>query len=485
MQKIIPHRINGKNIIVEHQKLAIINPATGVQSAILYCADQDLVNSAVLAAQAAQLDWSSRPYLKKAIVLRNFAKIIEDNSAHLAQLVSQEHGKTREDAEASIQRGLELLHYHCAISQQLQGTYSQVALNVTTHTIYQPLGVCAGITPFNFPVMVPMWMMVPAIACGNAFILKPSEQVPSASLQLVEWFEEAGLPAGVAQCLQGKAQTVQLLLEHPDIKAITAVASTKVANHIYTEATKRGKRAHTFGGAKNHAVVMSDANLEYAADNIVRAAFGSAGQRCMAISVVIAVGQKVAAPLMDLLTKKINQINPKVDMGPVVSAQKRNFLVDCITQGEREGAKLLIDGRNYSSNGFFIGPSLFDNVTTAMSIYQNELFGPILSVMHVNNLEEAIELINNHRYGNGGVIFTQSGHLAQHFSNHIECGMVGINIAIPVPVVSHPFGGWKESSFGSNGMHGMESINFYTKRKSIVTSWPENNLDASFSMPHH
>jgi malonate-semialdehyde dehydrogenase (acetylating)/methylmalonate-semialdehyde dehydrogenase len=495
MNTIIPHHINGQNRIEAQRELPIFNPATGLQTASIYCADEKLIAQTVKAGLLAQKSWAKVPSIKKAAIMRNFAQIIEKNISKLAELVTKEHGKTLADATASIQRGLEILHYHCAIQQHLQGTHSHhVSQDVHTHTIHQPLGVCVGVTPFNFPVMVPMWMMIPAIACGNAFILKPSEKVPSASLQLIEWFEQAGLPPGVAQCLQGDAKTVQGLLEHPDIKAFTAVGSTKVANYIYTEATKRGKRAHTFGGAKNHAVVMPDANLEHAADNIVSAAFGSAGQRCMTISVVVAVGDSTASQLIEKMRPKIEKMKigcgtePNIDMGPVISLQQRDFLLNCLEQGQKEGAELVIDGRQlpHPSKGFYLGPSLFDKVKANMTIYQNELFGPILVILRVNSLQEAIDLVNLHRYGNGGVIFTQSGANAQTFADEIQCGMVGINIPIPVPIVSHPFGGWKDSSFGSQGMHALESIHFYTKQKSITTTWPKAELvDSSFNMPHH
>jgi malonate-semialdehyde dehydrogenase (acetylating) / methylmalonate-semialdehyde dehydrogenase len=495
MDFIIPHHIKGESYVVPDRTLEIKNPATGRCIAKIYCANHSVVNQAVAVAKEAQKEWARTPAIKKAKILRKFAQMIEENIPKLAQMVTLEHGKTLSDAEASIQRGLEILHYHFNIQQQLQGHYShQVSQNIHAHTLYQALGVCVGVSPFNFPAMVPLWMMIPAISCGNSFILKPSEKVPSASLQLIQWLEDCGLPKGVVQCLQGDRQTVQLLLEHPDIAAFTAVGSTKTARHIYTEATARGKRAHTFGGAKNHAVVMPDADFEHAAENIVNAAFGSAGQRCMAISAVICVGAETSAKLIEKLIPKIQkiQIGPgdalHTDMGPVISLEQKNHLLTCLEQGQKEGAKLIVDGRNapIPSEGFFIGPSLFTQVSPHMDIYQNELFGPILVMLSAHDLSHAIEIINNHRYGNGSVIFTQIGAQAQQFADEVNAGMIGINVPVPVPIVSHPFGGWKDSSFGDRPMHALESIHFYTKQKTVTSTWPnQDGLTSSFSMPVH
>lgn len=495
MDEIIAHHINGETVYQQNRLIPLHNPATGEIIAHVDCADKPLIENAVISAQKAQTTWGKIPAMKRAKILRDFAHKIEKGIDSLAILVTREHGKTLDDAKASIQRGLEVLHYHAGITQQLQGSYShQVSTDVHTHTFYQPLGVCVGVAPFNFPVMVPMWMMIPAIACGNAFILKPSEKVPSASLQLAQWFEEAGLPKGVLQIIQGDAKTVQLLLEHPEIMAYTAVGSTQAAQHIYQEATKRGKRAHTFGGAKNHAVVMPDANIEHAAHQIVSAAYGSAGQRCMAISAVIAIGDETANRLKSHMLQQIQNIKvgdgmqPETDMGPVISLQQKNTLLKDIQMGVKEGAELLIDGRTMPclSDGYFLGPSFFDHVKPQMDIYQKELFGPILVMLRVKTLDEAITLINAHRYGNGGVIFTQTGAYAQQFSEKAQCGMIGVNIPIPVPVVTHPFGGWKQSSFGDRPMHALESIHFYTQQKTITTTWPqqEENL-ISFNMPNH
>lgn len=495
---IIPHHINGQENLEGSNTSTIYNPATGEMIAEIRIADMHLVNKAVEAAKIAQESWSMLAPIKKAKILREFGAKIEKNEDDLAKMVCMEHGKTINDAKASIQRGLEILYYHCHIQQQLMGDYShQVSQDVDCYTFYQPLGVCAGIAPFNFPVMVPMWMMIPAIATGNAFILKPSEKVPSASLQLIRWFEQAGLPKGVVQCIQGDASTVNCLLSHPDIAAFTAVGSSQAAFHIYSEATRQGKRAHTFGGAKNHAIVMNDADFEQASDAIVSAAFGSAGQRCMAISAVVCVGKTCEEKLLTLLQGKIQnlQVGPgdetKTDIGPVISAQQLSLLHQAINQGVTEGANLLIDGRNPSisqkSAGYYLGPCLFSKVKTNMFIYQKELFGPILVVLQVATLEEAIELINQNPYGNGAVIFTQSGKAARDFSEKTSAGMIGINIPIPVPIVSHPFGGWKQSGFGDHPMHGNHSILFYTRQKTVSATWPksEPQTKINLNMPHH
>lgn len=496
--QIIPHHINGESCNEGGHGSEIFNPATGQVIAKILVADAKIIDKAVLSAKVAQTSWATVPAIKRAKILRDFAKLIEAGEHELAHLVTLEHGKTISDAKASIQRGLEILYYHCDIQQQLMGNFShQVSQGVDCHTFYQPLGICAGVAPFNFPVMVPMWMIVPAIATGNAFILKPSEKTPSASLKLVQWFEQAGLPKGLLQCLQGDASTVNCLLNHPDIAAYTAVGSSQAAFHIYAEATRQGKRAHTFGGAKNHAIVMDDANLEHASDAIVSAAFGSAGQRCMAISAVICVGQNAQEKLLALLQHKIPRLklgpgNEDItDIGPVISAQQLGSLHQAIDQGIIEGAKLIIDGRNptisQESSGYYLGPCLFTDVNAHMSIYQKELFGPILVVLTVAHLDEAIKLINQNKYGNGAVIFTQNGRYARDFSAQTTAGMIGINIPIPVPIVSHPFGGWKQSGFGDHPMHGAHGLLFYTRQKSISTTWPKQELrdKIDLNMPHH
>ena len=495
--RVIPHYIAGKEVIKPGKIFDVFDPGLGQKIGLLYAADKALVEECVDAARKAQSAWAITPPIKRAKIFQRFAQIIEEREYELALSVSLEHGKTIEDAKASIARGLEIIHYHCGIQQQLQGTYShQVSHDVHTHTFYQPLGICCGVSPFNFPVMVPLWMLAPAIATGNAFILKPSEKTPSASLKLIQWFEEAGLPKGLAQCLQGDAETVQQLLEHPDIAAYTAVGSSKAAHHIYAEATKRGKRAHTFGGAKNHAIVMPDAELQSASAAIISAAFGSAGQRCMALSAVITVGAEVRQKLLPILLQKAQQIKvgpaigTNATMGPLISHLQLERLKEAVFNGKKEGAKLLLDGSAFKHpkhpNGFFLGPCIFDEVTPSMHIYQEELFGPILVILNAQNEKEALDWLNASPYGNGAVIFTQKGASAQAFVNQAQAGMIGVNVPVPVPIVSHPFGGWKQSSFGDRAMHALESIHFYTKQKTVTTTWPKaDNAEVDLNMPHH
>ena len=412
-------------------------------------------------------------------------------------MVTRENGKTLDDAKGSIARGIEAVEFYSGLVTQLQGRMSSnVSNHIDCYTIAQPLGVCAGVSPFNFPVMVPIWMMIPAIACGNTFILKPSEQDPSAPIRLMELLTDAGLPPGVVNCIQGDKTTVDQLLHHPDIKAFTAVASTAVAKSIYTTATAEGKRAHTFGGAKNHAVVMPDADLNQTAQALVGAAFGSAGERCMAISVVVVVGNETADALLTRLTPLIYKMKidagdvPGCDMGPLISSAHRQRVLQAIDQGVLEGADLLIDGRAFQHpahpNGYFVGPSLFDHVTESMSIYQQEIFGPVLVMVRVAHFEEALSWVNRHPYGNGTAIFTRDGFTAREYAARVQAGMVGINIPIPVPIVSHPFGGWKNSAFGDTHMHGADSFHFYTHRKTITSKWPEAGSDNdAFIMPTH
>jgi malonate-semialdehyde dehydrogenase (acetylating)/methylmalonate-semialdehyde dehydrogenase len=474
---------------------AIINPALGEAIGEVQFATEQQVEQAIASASKAFDSWSQTPALKRAKILYKFKALLEKHRDELARLVTIEHGKTLEDASGSVMRGIEVVDLNCSIPSQLRGTFStEVASHIDCHTFRQPLGVCAGVSPFNFPAMVPIWMMIPAIACGNTFILKPSEQDPSTPMRLVELLSEAGLPDGVVNLLNGDKETVQQLLNHPEIKAMTAVASTPVAEAIYTTATKNGKRSHTFGGAKNHCLVMPDADMEQAANAITGAAFGSAGERCMAISVAVAVGDETADKLVELLTPKINAIKigdgltEGVDMGPLISEVHLNKVREYVDLGVTEGANLVIDGRNYQNpihpQGYFMGPCLFDNVSQNMRIYQEEIFGPVLCVVRVNTFDEGIELVNRHQYGNGTAIFTRDGHAAREYSQRIQAGMVGVNIPIPVPVATHPFGGWKHSVFGDTNMHGDESIHFYTKQKTVTTKWPSTPSSVNaFVMP--
>jgi malonate-semialdehyde dehydrogenase (acetylating)/methylmalonate-semialdehyde dehydrogenase len=493
----LSHYIDGKQYNeTSNPSFSVYNPALGEIIASGPVASITTCNFAVESAKAAFPSWSQTTAAKRANILFNFRGLLEKYRMDLAKIVTREHGKTIEDAKGSIARAIELVEFYCGLVGQLQGTYSaNVSNHIDCYTIRQPLGVCAGASPFNFPIMVPVWMMIPAIACGNTFILKPSEQTPSASLRLLELLSEAGLPPGVANALLGDRTTVEHLLQHPDVAAFTAVASTPVAESIYITATANGKRAHTFGGAKNHCLVMPDADLDLAATAIVGAAYGSAGERCMAISVVVAVGAS-ADPLLEKLIPKIQAIRIDAgdslhcDMGPLVSAIHRERVLAAIDKGVAEGAKLIIDGRSFihpeNPQGFYMGPSLFDEVRENMSIYQQEIFGPVLVLLRVNNFESAIALVNTHQYGNGAAIFTRDGYTAQVFSQRVQVGMVGVNVPIPVPVVSHPFGGWKRSSFGDTDMHGKESIHFYTRPKSVTSQWlAKSTDDNAFAMPVH
>ena len=492
----VAHFIAGQSIQDDTKSLKeIYNPATGACIGQTPIADLARCNQAVEAAKQAWPEWAQTSASKRVQILLQFRSLLEKNIEHVAKLVTQEHGKTLDDAKGSIARGLELIEFHCGLLSQLQGKFSaNVSPQIDCHTFRQPLGVCVGISPFNFPIMVPIWMMVPAIACGNTFVLKPSEQDPSASIYLLELLHAAGLPTGVVNGIHGDHTTVEHLITHCDIQAVTAVASSPVAETIYQKAIHAGKRAHTFGGAKNHAVIMPDADFIQTAKALCGAAYGSAGERCMAISVVVSVGKETTSRLLNALIPEIKKIKidagdaPHADIGPVISHTHLQHIKEAIALGVTEGAQLVLDGRSFVhpsyTHGFYLGPSLFDNVTENMSIYQKELFGPVLVIMQVADLEEAIALVNRNQYGNGTAIFTQNGYNARHYAHAVEVGMVGINIAIPVPIASHPFGGWKRSSFGDTVMHGAESIHFYTKSKSITTKWFMNQQDtSSFAMP--
>ena len=494
----VPHYIAGyPHTETTSNGRAIYNPATGDVIGQVDFASIATCDKAIASAKNAWASWSETAPMKRASILFKFRELLEKHQMDLAKIVTREHGKTIDDAKGSVARGIEVVEHHCGLITQLQGTFSaNVSARIDCTTQRQSLGVCAGVSPFNFPVMVPIWMMIPAIACGNAFILKPSEQNPSAPIRLLELLTDAGLPAGVAQCIQGDKAIVEHLLTHPDIATFTAVASTPVAESIYKTATAHGKRAHTFGGAKNHAVVMPDADMDQTANAIVGAAYGSAGERCMALSVVVTVGDQTAETLLSKLTPLIKAIKIDAgdvagcDMGPVISHVHRERVLQAIDQGVNEGANLLIDGRHFKhpqhTKGYFLGPSLFDNVKEEMSIYQNEIFGPVLVIVRVAHFEEALALGNRHQYGNGTAIFTRDGFSAREYAERVQVGMVGVNIPVPVPIASHPFGGWKRSSFGDTNMHGLESIHFYTKLKTITCKWPAiETRSNAFSMPSH
>ncbi len=498
MTYLVPHYIGGQLINeTSTASHSIYNPALGNVIGQVHFASKALCDKTIASAKTAGIEWAQTPPIKRARILFKFRELMEKYQLDLARLVTREHGKTIDDAKGSIARAIEVVELHCGIVNQLMGDFSaDVANGVDCHTFRQPLGVCVGISPFNFPIMIPVWTMIPAIACGNTFILKPSEQDPSAPIRLLELLTEAGLPAGVANCLQGNKETVDYLLKHPDIAAVTAVASTPVAESIYTTATAHGKRAHTFGGAKNHCVVMPDADLDQAAAAIVGAAYGSAGERCMAISVIVAIGDEVAEALIAKMMPQIQNMridtgdDPKTDMGPLITNAHRQKILAAIEQGINEGAHLVLDGRGFKHPkhpaGFFLGPCLFDKVTEKMSVYQNEIFGPVLVIIRVNNLEEALDLVNRHQYGNGTAIFTRDGFSAREYSQRVQVGMVGVNIPIPVPIANHPFGGWKRSSFGDINMHGEENIHFYTRLKTITSKWPVSDIkENAFIMPTH
>jgi malonate-semialdehyde dehydrogenase (acetylating)/methylmalonate-semialdehyde dehydrogenase len=491
----VAHWIAGKPVASTSGRWGeVTNPATGVVTKHVPFANAAEVDAAVKAAQAAFPAWRDAPPLRRARVMQKFLALLQDNQKALAQLITEEHGKTLPDATGEVQRGLEVVEFACGIPHLLKGEYSEnVGTQVDTHTVRQPVGVCAGITPFNFPAMVPMWMYPVAIACGNTFVLKISEKVPSASMLAAELFKQAGLPDGVFNVVHGDKEAVDAILAHPGIGAVSFVGSTPIAKYIYETCARNGKRVQALGGAKNHAIVLPDADLDFTADALIGAAYGSAGERCMAISAVVAVGA-AADPLVGLLEKKAKAIKigpgvgEGVDMGPLVTKQHRDKVAGYVDLGIKEGAKLVADGRGLAvkghENGFFLGTTLFDHVKPGMKIYQDEIFGPVLIVLRVPTLEEAISMVNANPYANGVAIFTESGGAARRFENEIQVGMVGINVPIPVPVAYYSFGGWKNSLFGDLHVHGVEGVKFYTRTKVITTRWPHQDTPApGFTMP--
>jgi malonate-semialdehyde dehydrogenase (acetylating)/methylmalonate-semialdehyde dehydrogenase len=473
----------------------VYNPATGEQAASLQYADAATVEQAVQAAAAAFPAWRDTPAVKRARVLFRFKALVEAHRAELAALITAEHGKLLSDADGSLQRGLEVVEFACGIPQLLKGDFSaNVGEGVDSYSLIEPLGVCVGITPFNFPAMVPLWMFPLAIACGNTFVLKPSEKVPSCALRLAELLTEAGLPDGVFNVVQGDQVCVQALLDSPQVRAVSFVGSSPVAEHVYRHASDRGIRVQALGGAKNHLVVLPDADLEQAADALVGAAYGSAGERCMAVSVAVAVGD-VGDALRDALLDRICalRVGPgtdgAVDMGPLITAAHRNRVLACIDAGVQAGAELLADGRKLSvpghEQGFFLGPTFFDHARADMAIYRDEIFGPVLTLLRAESFDAAVALVNSHEFGNGAAIFTRSGQAAREFGQRVEAGMVGVNVAIPVPMAFYSFGGRKRSLFGDNRIHGEEGVRFYTRSKTITSRWPDEGADASnaFDMP--
>lgn len=471
----------------------VFDSATGQQCASVALSSEADVDKAVASAKAAFPAWSRTPILKRAAVMFKLRELIERDRGEIAALLTQEHGKVLHDADGSIQRGLEVVEFACGIPQLLKGEFSdQVGTGVDTYSMRQALGVCIGITPFNFPAMVPMWMFPISIACGNTFILKPSEKDPSISIKWAELLKEAGLPDGVFNVVQGDHVAVNALLGDKRVAAVSFVGSTPVAEHVYKTAAANGKRVQALGGAKNHLVVMPDADMDQAADALVGAGYGSAGERCMAISAIVTVGD-AAEPLLEKLLPKIDalKVGPGTDnnndMGPLITAEHRDKVRSYIDLGEEEGATLLVDGRKHeitSSPGYFLGPTLFDNATSEMRVYKEEIFGPVLTVTRVDTFADAVKLINDHEYGNGTAIFTRDGDTARDFAASIEVGMVGINVPIPVPLAFHSFGGWKRSLFGDMSIYGMEGVRFYTRLKTVTSRWPTGiRSGAEFSMP--
>ena len=475
--------------------LPVFNPATGEKTANLACASRDDVGYVVAKAKLAFKKWSETSAAKRARVMMNFYQLLEENIDHLAKMVSQEHGKTFDDAKGEVKRGMEVVEYAMGAPEFLKGQHSDTVGNgVDAKSIRYPLGVVAGITPFNFPAMVPMWMFPMAIVCGNTFVLKPSEKDPSVPLRIAELLSAAGLPDGVFNVVNGDKDAVNALLDHPDIQAVSFVGSTPIAKYVHETAVKNQKRVQALGGAKNHMVIMPDADIDAAVRGLMGAAYGSAGERCMAISIAVAVGDEVAEDLIQRISSSIDKLKvgagleDGVEMGPLVSKEHKAKVVSYIDLGEEEGATLLFDGRPLAKQtddaGFFVGPTLFDNVTPEMRIYKEEIFGPVLGIVRVKSYAEALELVNNHEFGNGVSIYTQSGRIGRDFYRRVNCGMVGVNIPIPVPVAYHSFGGWKASLFGDHHMHGPESVRFYTRLKAVTLSWPDGGESrAEFSMP--
>jgi len=459
----------------------ITNPATGKVIRRVPMAGRADIDAAVGAAHAALPAWRDTSPQRRARVLQKFLALLRTNETRIARMVSEEHGKTVADAIGSLERGIEVVEFACGIPHLLKGDHSEnVAAGIDVYTLRQPLGVCAGITPFNFPVMVPLWMFPVAIACGNTFILKPSEKDPSAAMMLAELFDAAGLPPGVLNVVHGDKEAVDAILNHPGIAAVSFVGSTPVAKHVYETCARNGKRVQALGGAKNHAVVMPDADLEFAANALIGAAYGSAGERCMAISAVVAVGS-IADPLVEMLNAKAAAIKvgpgsaDGVEMGPLITGAHRDKVVSYIDCGEGEGAELVKDGRGCRipdcEDGFFVGTTLFDRVTPQMTVYRDEIFGPVLVVVRVDTLDDAIALVNRNPYANGTAIFTRSGGAARRFQNEIEVGMVGINVPIPVPMAFYSFGGWKSSLFGDLHVYGTDGVKFYTRTKAVTARW--------------
>ncbi|MCO8311680.1 CoA-acylating methylmalonate-semialdehyde dehydrogenase [Pseudomonas mandelii] len=492
---VIGHYIDGQVQDSGSERFSnVFNPATGSVQARVGLASQKTVDEAVASALKAFPAWSEQSSLRRSRVMFKFKELLDRHHNELAQIISREHGKVFSDAKGEVTRGIEIVEYACGAPNLLKTEFSDnIGGGIDNWNLRQPLGVCAGVTPFNFPVMVPLWMIPIALVTGNCFILKPSERDPSASLLMAKLLTEAGLPDGVFNVVQGDKTAVDALLQHPDIEAISFVGSTPIAEYIHQQATSRGKRVQALGGAKNHMIVMPDADLDQAADALIGAAYGSAGERCMAISIAVAVGD-VGDQLIAKLLPRIDQLKVgngmqgDSDMGPLVTAEHKAKVEGFIGEGVSQGAQLIVDGRNFkvpgAENGFFVGATLFDNVTTEMSIYQQEIFGPVLGIVRVPDFASAVALINAHEFGNGVSCFTSDGGIARSFARSIKVGMVGINVPIPVPMAWHSFGGWKRSLFGDHHAYGEEGIRFYSRYKSVMQRWPDSIAKGpEFSMP--
>ena len=492
----ITHFIDGASVAgTSHQFGQVFNPNTGEVQARVALASVGEMDAAVASALRAQQHWALVNPQRRARVMFDFKRLVEAHMDELAELLSSEHGKVIADSKGDIQRGLEVIEFACGIPHALKGEYTEGAgPGIDVYSMRQPLGVCAGITPFNFPAMIPMWMFGIAIAVGNSFILKPSEKDPSVPVRLAELMMEAGAPKGVLNVVHGDKVAVDAILNHPDIKAVSFVGSSDIASYVYSHGTAAGKRVQAMGGAKNHGIILPDADLEQATKDIIGAAYGSAGERCMALPVVVPVGAKTAEAFREKMLAEIETLKVGISTdtaaqyGPVVTAVHRRRIADYIQLGVEEGAELVVDGRDFSlqgyEKGFFIGPSMFDHVKPGMRTYQDEIFGPVLQMVRAESFEEAVALPSNHQYGNGVAIFTRNGRAAREFASQVQVGMVGINVPIPVPVAYHTFGGWKRSAFGDTNQHGMEGVKFYTKVKTITARWPEGlSEDSAFVIP--
>ncbi len=489
------HYIGGEHFQGTSERYSpVFNPSTGEQSAQVPLASKSEVENAIAVAQAAFPAWSATSVLARSRIMTKFTALLYEHQAELAELVSREHGKVIEDAMGSVLRGIEVAEFACGIPQLQKGEFSDnVAGGIDIYSMRKPLGVVAGITPFNFPAMIPLWMATMAIITGNTIVLKPSEKDPACPMRLAELFIEAGGPAGVFNIVNGDKEAVDTLLHDSRIKAVSFVGSTAIAQYVYETATKNGKRCQAMGGAKNHMLILPDADLNGVANALMGAAYGSAGERCMAISVGVCVGDEVADKLIELLTPRIKalkigtSLETGLEMGPLVTKEHRAKVMDYIQMGVDEGADLIVDGRDFSlegnEEGYFLGGSLFDNVKKDMQSYAQEIFGPVLQLMRVQNFEEGMALASDHDYGNGTSIFTRSGAAARTYADRVEVGMVGINVPIPVPLAFHSFGGWKASAFGDHNQFGMEAVRFYTKVKTVTSRWPESTIEADFSIP--